>query len=307
MKKIICTFMAFALLLAGCGQNISYVPDEVGIATATQPTTEEVTTKKKRQDSTTTVTEIHETTADSASTSSEETTVISTDKISETTTENNSTEQSTKKTIEKTTEKTTDLYYLDGIVYEVYDDSILINETDLKKVRVSVADSSKIKNIQIGDVVEITYNGLINDGYISYAYDAYSVEVTKKADKKYEFQKFECNGMSFSMLVPENWSSKTIEYPQDNDFTDWGIRFIPKGEINGIDVSWHSSIHLQSSLGSCPKTVSGLNATEYTQSGVWRFITFENNYIIANNLFDSEKYSNYADEINFIINTIEFN
>ncbi len=293
--------MAFALLLTGCGQSISYVPEEAGVATATQPTTEEVSTKKKRQDDTTTVTGIQEeTTTDSAvSTSSGETTVISTDKISETTKENTSTEQ--------TTETTTEAYYLDGVVYEVYNDSILINETDLKKVKVSVTDSSEIKDIQIGDVVEIAYNGLIDDGYISNAYDAYSVEVTKKADKKYEFQKFECNGMSFSMLVPENWSNKVIEYPQDNDFTDWGIRFIPNGESMGIDISWHSSIQLQNSLGSRSKTVSGLNVTEYTQSGIWRFITFENNYIIANNLFDSEKYSNYADEIDFIINTIEFN
>lgn len=303
--------MAFALFLTGCGQSISYVPEEVGIATATQPVTEEVSTKKKRQDRTTTVSEIQETTTDTAvsstvssvSTSSGETTVISTDKISETTAEINSTEPTT----EQSTEKTTEAYYLDGVVYEVYDQSILINETDLKKVRVSVSDSSKIAGIQIGDVVEIEYNGLINDGYVSYAYDAYSVEVTKKADKKYEFQKFECNGMSFSMLIPENWSSKAIEYPQDNDFTDWGIRFIPNSESNGIDVSWHSSIHLQSNLGSRPETVSGLNATKYTQSGVWRFIAFENNYIIANNLFDSEKFSNYADEIDFIINTIEFN
>ncbi|MDE6519831.1 MAG: hypothetical protein K2K91_05140 [Ruminococcus sp.] len=304
MKKIICTFMAFALLLTGCGQNISYVPEEVGIATATQPTTEEVSTKKKRQDSTAIVTDIPETTTVSTvSTSSGKTTVTSTDKISETTTENTGTNQTT----EQTTKTTTESYYLDGVVYEVYDDSILINETDLKKVKVSVADSSEIKDIQIGDVVEIAYNGLIDDGYISYAYDAYSVEVTKKADKKYEFQKFECNGMSFSMLVPENWSNKAIEYPQDNDFTDWGIRFIPNGESMGIDISWHSSIQLQSSLGSRPKTVSGLNVTEYTQSGVWRFITFENNYIISNNLFDSEEYSNYVDEIDFIINTIEFN
>ncbi|MCM1221723.1 MAG: hypothetical protein NC548_45355, partial [Lachnospiraceae bacterium] len=223
--------------------------------------------------------------------------------------ENSTAESTSASSVTTTAENTTkpaDVYYLSGIVYEVRDKSIIINETDFKKMNISVSDNSMIADINTGDRVEITYNGLINEGDINYAYDPYSIEVTQKADKKYQLEKFEFNGMAFSMLVPENWSSKEIDYPQEGDFTDWGIRFTPDGASGSMDITWHSSITITGGFDKIPLTINGISAKEYSSQGVWRFFVFDNNYVATDNFFGTSQYSDYADDMELMINTIEF-
>ena len=123
------------------------------------------------------------------------------------------------------TEKPKELYYLEGIVYEVRDGSLLINETELRRIEVGFSDKKAVKNVNPGDKVEIAYDGQLAESYPAQAHNAYSVTILESADKEYKLQRFSHNDLAFSLLLPKNWTAKDIEYPQEGDFTDWGIRF----------------------------------------------------------------------------------
>lgn len=334
MKKIMCTLASAALLLTGCGQGNVMLVDDVGMVTNIRYTTENNSqTRPKRQESRTTSVSSQTDTVAATESAIVESKIPATDKITDTdivqtsgiselttqtdfiavteksspapeSTDANTAETATVSVI--STEPATKVYYLDGIVYEICDKYIVINETDFKRMKVSVSDTSMISGINIGDTVEITYNGLINEGHIKYAYDAYSIEVTKKADKKYSLQNYESNGVGFSMLVPENWNNKIIEYPQDNDFTDWGIRFTPEGAVGSMDITWHSSITISGSFDKEPLTINNISAKKYSRQGVWRFFVFENNYVATNNFFETSQHNDYADDMELMLNSIEF-
>lgn len=199
-----------------------------------------------------------------------------------------------------------EIYYLDGIVYEVRDKYIVINESDFKMVQVSVSDTSKIEGISVGDTVEITYNGLLNDGVVKYAYDAYSIEVIKTIGKECRLEHYEHNSVSFSLLVPEGWNSKVIDYPQEGDFTDWGVRFTPDGAAGSMDVTWHSSISIAGSFDKSTIITKGMSVKRYSRNGVWRFFVFENNYMTTNNFFETPQHDQYADDMELMFNTLEF-
>lgn len=333
MKKLLCTFAAAAFILAGCGnQNVAIVDntESDGIYSRSITETTQIT-KAKRQQPTITESDgtITETTPDTTTvlrnsdknidtTLSYTSSTINSD-IPETDTvngnDNNSENETTKADeTDKTNESSTttaiviaeQLYYLDGIVYEVTDKYILIKETDFDMVNITVSDNSIIADINVGDTVEITYDGIIEDGDISYAHDAYSVEVTEKAEKVYTLKKFDYNDMAYSLLMPDDWSSKVIEYPQEGDFTDWGIRFTPENSSGSMDISWHSSFQTTLSMTKISKPLYGRQVTEYSQSGIWRFIAFDNGYMAANNFTDSSQYEEYAEEMDFMLSTLEF-
>lgn len=335
MKKIMFALIAAALLLTGCGQRNLGIDDGTGVETSpryTEPIDNPA--KPKRQPARTTATTETSTTVQtsaskniSSETQTDNTTDTKTNAVNATTQTETKTETvvpeeteniditapentdivATEVTTDVTTQTPTEVYYLDGIVYEVHDKYIVINETDLKRVQVSVADASKIEGINVGDTVEITYDGLINEGSVNYAYDAYSVEVTKKADKEYSFEHYEYNGVSFSLLVPEGWNSKIIDYPQEGEFTDWGVRFAPDGAVGSMDITWHSSISISGGFDKTTTTMKEMSVKKYSRNGVWRFFVFENNYVVTNNFFETSQHDQYANDMEIMLNTLEFN
>lgn len=337
MKKIIYILATVTLFLTGCGTQGTIV-EEMGEATNIRAVTEAITSAKRKPpvtketttavetvintDTTETETAVSENTKTSQNkeTSAMKTTAVPASELTaETVAKSNDTQYSalsesktpvsantTINTTTAVTEPDTDVYYLNGIVYEVNDKSIVINETDFKKMNITVSDNSMLTDIQIGDTVEIAYNGLINENHIKYAYDAYSIEVTQKADKKYKSEKFEYNDVAFSLLIPEDWSSKEIGYPQEGNFTDWGIRFTPEGASGSMDISWHSSITITGSFDKIPEKINDISVNEYSSQGVWRFLVFENNYMATNNFFGTSQYDEYASDMELMINTLEF-
>lgn len=320
MKKIIYALAAAVLLLTGCGSKGNFMivdNDDDSVENIRYTEEAKVSTKPKRQEAEITdvssaddITSEIQTAESGISTSSQNTSDSSSMKsdisvISEN--ENNTAKTSADTKVSDTsTETTTEAYYLDGIVYEVHDKYIIINESDFRKMQISVSDKSIIADIQVGDTVEIAYDGLIKDNNIKCAYDAYSIEVTKKAGKKYQLENFEYNGVGFSMLVPEDWSSKTIEYPQEGNFTDWGIRFTPEGAVGSMDITWHSSITISGSFDKMTVTMNDISAKKYSRQGIWRFFVFENNYVATNNFFETSQHSDYADDMDLMLSTLEF-
>ena len=150
MKKLLCAFAVLSLILAGCGNEpaeSSVLLPDVGEAYADN--TDEVSDsgKKKKADDT-------ETSADSDSSSDSE--AVGNDSTDSSAADSNdkdvssvsdesssgsdeSVAQSTaesKADSPKKTEKPKELYYLEGIVYEVRDGSLLINETELRRIDV---------------------------------------------------------------------------------------------------------------------------------------------------------------------------
>lgn len=232
----------------------------------------------------------------------------SSSKPPETTVNNSSSPAVTEKTTaaEEPAQPTTEAYYLEGIVYEVRKTSVLINEVDLGKIDVTFSDPALFKDVKVGDSVEVTYNGELAATYPMQAYGTYSIDVTQKAGKNYSMQSFEYNDLKFTMLVPENWSSKVIEYPQEGDFTDWGIRFTPEGSGSSFDVSWHSAFEIRESADKIPVTINGMGAKEYRKSGMWKFVVFDNNYIAANNFFGTDEFDTYSADMDIMLKTLEF-
>lgn len=199
-----------------------------------------------------------------------------------------------------------DLYYLEGTVCENNGKTLLINETDLGKVSVSFKSGVKSDNIKVGDKVLITYNGYLLYSYPSQASGAYSVKVTEAADKSYSYLSFSKNDLSFSVLVPDDWSSKEIDYPTEGDFTDWGIRFTPEGQTGGLDISWHSAFSIREPYDIKPSTVNGNNVNIYSKDGVWRYYVYDNNFIAAASFYGSQDYSQYIPDMEFMLDTLEF-
>ncbi|MDE5936456.1 MAG: YobA family protein [Ruminococcus sp.] len=344
MKKFLCTSAALTLFLTGCG-NKNFITEDVGEDIPSQViASESAAARKKRIETTTTAsssespikTEKIRTSSISSETSEKtdikisdavKTSVISetheTQKVSNTdisdgsyadesskkpevTTKNNTSSEPEQSVTETPARQPSETYYLEGIVYEVNKTSVLINEVDLGKIDVSFSDPSLLDGIKTGDTVEVTYNGELAETYPMQAFSTHSIKVTQKTDKNYQLQRFEYNDLAFSMLVPENWSNRVIEYPQEGDFTDWGIRFTPDGAVYGLDISWHSAFEIRESADKIPIKINGVEAKEYRKSGTWKFIVFENNYIAANNFFGTEEYDTYAVDIDIMLKTLEF-
>ncbi len=199
-----------------------------------------------------------------------------------------------------------DVYYLEGTVYENNGKTLLINETDLKKVSVGFKSGVKTDNIKVGDKVLITYDGYLLETYPAQAAGAYSVKVTEAAEKSYSLQSFTKNDLVFSILVPEDWSSKEIDYPTEGDFTDWGIRFTPEGQTGGLDISWHSAFAIREPYDITPSEVNGNTVKIYSKDGVWRYYVYENNFIAAASFYGSQDYSQYIPEMEFMLETLAF-
>ena len=330
MKKFVFTFAVTALLLTGCGQQNVLLDEEVGIGTRPVRTTENNNTDKPKRRETVPIdtaeapgteeatkivtsavagSQVNSTVTASTAESPDDTAVTGEQEQVAGTQADNVTKTtaigSPEKSTEVTAEKTTQVYYLDGIVYEIHDKYIIINETDFDDMQVTFADNSMVDGVNVGDTVEITYNGLINEGEIDSAYNAYSIEVTKKTEKC-ERQSFEYNGVGFSMLVPEGWSNRVIEYPQEGDFTDWGIRFTPDGESGSIDITWNSSTTITGSFDRQTVEVNGYPAKKYSLNSIWRFYVFDNKYVATDNFFESPQYSTYSDDMELMLNTIKF-
>ncbi len=208
-----------------------------------------------------------------------------------------------------------EVYYLEGIVYKVTSKdkkggSVLIKDPDLGWVDASFGSTADLKNVKVGDRVLVTHNGEIGGTAPSVTTKTYSIEVTEKAPEECTLQRFECKNLdynlSFSMLVPNSWSSINIDYPTEGDFTDWGVRFTPNGETKGLDISWHSSFAILEPYDITPSTVNGKAADVYSKNGNWRFYVYDNDYIAANTFYNTSEYDEYTDDIEFMLETLEF-
>ncbi|MBR3969863.1 MAG: DUF3221 domain-containing protein [Ruminococcus sp.] len=315
MKKIIAAIpiaVIAAVLLTGCGGEDVYVPDSIGIDEARQE--QRVTLPKRKPVTipaavTTEVaaetTYIMETAADVTSEAVEtvETTAATETEIPEEAGENPVTETET------TAAEATELYYLEGTVYRTEKGEVLINEVDMDLINVSFSENSYIDSLKVGDKVLITYDGKLAETYPMRA-KGYSLEVTEKAKYSYKIHEFECDNEAveegFSILIPENWTIKQIDYPTEGDFTDWGFRLIPQGENNGLDISWHSSFSVREAFDVKHDVVNRKEARVYSLDGKWRFCDFDNGYIAANNFYGTDLYDKYEADFDFILETINF-
>ena len=201
-------------------------------------------------------------------------------------------------------------YFLEGVVYRKSAQNILIKEKDLSLLSIGFKDKSVIDSISLGDEVRVSYDGYILSSYPGMVNDANGAEVVSKAAYEGKINNFVCDNPAvsegFTVLLPKDWTVKQIEYPTEGDFTDWGFRFIPKGEETGIDITWHSSFSVRESYDIFPVTVNGYKAEKYSIEGKWQFYGYENGYVISNNFFGTDKYDEYADEFEFILNTLVF-
>lgn len=326
MKKLLCAFAVLSLILAGCGNE----PDESSVllpdvGEAYADNTDEVSDsgKKKKADDTETSADSDSSTAsidlsdssnadsndkDDSKTSNEGSAVSDADNSQDSASDESVAPSDSKSREEspKNTEKPKELYYLEGIVYEVHDGSLLINETELRRIEVGFSDKKAVKNVNPGDKVEIAYDGYLAESYPAQAHNAYSVTILESADKEYKLQRFSHDDLAFSLLLPKNWTAKDIEYPQEGDFTDWGIRFTPDGASGNLDISWHSAAAIKDPYDKLPTTINGNSAVQYSKTGKWKFYVFDNNYIAANNFFGTDENDVYEEELNFILNTLEF-
>lgn len=316
MKKIIAAIpiaVIAAVLLTGCGGEDVYVPDSIGIDEARQE--QRVTLPKRKPVTipaavTTAVaaetTYIMETAADVTSEAVEtvETTAATETEIPEEAGENPVTETET------SAAEATELYYLEGTVYRTEQGEVLINEVDMDMINVSFSEKSCIDSLKVGDRVLITYDGELAETYPMRA-KGHSLEVTEKAEYSYKIHEFKCDNEAveegFSLLIPENWTVKQIDYPTEGDFTDWGFRLIPQGESNGMDISWHSSFSVREAFDVKHDVVNRKEARVYSLDGKWRFCDFDNGYIAANNFYGTDLYDKYEADFDFILNTISFN
>ena len=315
MKKIIAAIPIAAIaavLLTGCGGEDVYVPDSIGIDEARQE--QRVTLPKRKPVTipaavTTEVaaetTYIMETAADVTSEAVEtvETTAATETEIPEEAGENPVTETET------STAEATELYYLEGTVYRTEQGEVLINEVDMDMINVSFSEKSCIDSLKVGDRVLITYDGELAETYPMRA-KGHSLEVTEKAEYSYKIHEFKCDNEAveegFSLLIPENWTVKQIDYPTEGDFTDWGFRLIPQGENNGLDISWHRSFSVREAFDIKYETVNRKEARVYSLDGKWRFCDFDNGYIAANNFYGTDLYDKYEADFDFILETINF-
>lgn len=211
---------------------------------------------------------------------------------------------------EASTEAEREEYYLEGVVYRKLDKSVLIKEVDLSLMTVGVSDAELMNSLEIGDKIQVVHDGYILESYPAQLSKVYSVEVTEKALYKADVKHFVCDNPavseSFTVLLPEDWTVSEIEYPTEGDFTDWGFRIIPKDETTGLDITWHSSFSIREPYDVFPVTVNGYDAKKYGANGKWRFYGYENGYVASNNFYNTGKYDEYADEFEFILNTLVF-
>lgn len=203
-----------------------------------------------------------------------------------------------------------DEYYLEGIVYKKIGKGILLNEKDMQLITVSFKEDSTADTLNVGDKVLITYNGEIMESYPAQTHNAYSAEVTKKAVFEGKVNHFICENetinTSFTVILPENWTVKEIEYPDEGEFTDWGFRIIPEGETTGLDISWHSAFSVREPYDVFPVTINGNKVEKYGANGNWRFYAYNNGYIAANNFYGTSLYDEYSDDFEFILSTLIF-
>lgn len=325
MKKLICALAAISLVLVGCGKDgaskTAIVDDGGGYADAVQ--TEPATTLPKVKQTESGVSENSDTTeittsAEGEVSSSENEESPDNDSANSESEDPEESSDSPKTTIKANGKNTTpteakteaEVYYLEGIVCEVKDKEVMINEKDLSLVNVSFAEKNSLKNIRPGDSVLIKYDGILAESYPAQAKNAYSAEVTKKAEKTYEYKHFKCGNLEydleFSILVPSDWESREIEYPKEGDFTDWGIRFTAPGQSGGLDISWFSAFAIRDPYDITPITVNKNSVDRYSRDGNWRFYVYDNSFVASNTFYGKAEYGDYTEEIEFMLSTLEF-
>lgn len=204
-----------------------------------------------------------------------------------------------------------EVYYLEGIVYKSEKNNIIVKDPDLGFVSAKFDSKAGADKIKVGDDVLITHSGDITQGELSEAKEAYTIEVMSKAMHDYKIQTFTCQNLDynlkFSLLMPADWTSRNIEYPTEGDFTDWGVRIIPKGETTGLDISWHSAFAVSEPYDITPIKVNGMDANRYSKKGNWHFYVYDSNsFIAANGFYGTTSYDTYKKDMEFILETLMF-
>lgn len=204
-----------------------------------------------------------------------------------------------------------DVYYLEGIVYKSEKNTVIVKDPDLGFVSAAFGSNAGADKIKVGDNVLITHSGDIKQGDLSEAEKAYTIEVVEKAMQDYKFQTFICQNLDyslkFSLLTPADWTSKNIEYPTEGEFTDWGIRLIPKGETSGLDISWHSAFAVSEPYDITPIKVNGMDANRYSKKGNWHFYVYDSySFIASNGFYGTASYDTHKKDMEFMLETLMF-
>lgn len=199
---------------------------------------------------------------------------------------------------------------LEAIVYEVNEHSLLLGP---QKKNVSFKDDVDLSGIAAGDRVKVGYDGYILASYPEIINNAYSIEVTEKADRGYSYVSRSGDTASFSLLVPDGWSVSDISYPppeNNESATDWGIEISsPNGSFS---ISWHSL-----TMGICGTgmtwentTINGMPAVVYRNEGseAWSCAAFSSfpEFWLNFSFDDDEKWKSCADDIMEMTGTLEF-
>lgn len=306
MKRILCLLAVMPVFLAGCGHSrvvldggggeYYVTEDEDRLSEKVKPTDDPAETKppkKKTEDAAVTDNISGETSTEA---STQETTVTDGNEPGDADSPDNSVSQPADEDVYK--------YHLDGFVIQKDSGSILICEEDLCRVSLKCGEKL-LGSVQVGDEIKVKYDGVLTEG-ATQSGTAHSIEVVQKAAKKYQLKRFAYKDLCFTVLMPEDWSDRVIDYPQEGDFTDWGVRIQPSGSAGSLDISWHSAIAIFDPYDKRKITVNGNNATEYSKNGNWKFLEYPDNNFIINNNFDTNEQSKYADDIRRIRATMEF-
>lgn len=204
-----------------------------------------------------------------------------------------------------------EVYYLEGIVYKCDKNKVIVKDPDLSYVSAEFDSKAGADKIKPGDKVLITHSGDIKQGEPPEAEKAYTIEVIEKAKRDYKYQTFTCQNLDhdlkFSLLIPTDWTSKNIEYPTEGEFTDWGIRLMPKGEMSGLDISWHSAFAVSEPYDITPVNVNGFDVKRYTKKGNWHFYVYDiSGFIASNGFYGTTSYETYKKDMEFILETLSF-
>lgn len=208
---------------------------------------------------------------------------------------------------EETTAGSTD--ELEATVYDVSGRTLLLGP---QKKSVSFRDGADLTGIKPGDKVKVRYDGYVLESYPEIINDAYSVEVTEKADRSYTYVTRSGETASFSLLVPEGWTVTDISYPPPDDEeveTDWGIDITsPSGSYS---ISWHTFMGIcGTGLTWENTTINGMQAIVYRNEGseAWSSVYFNDypDFWVSFSFEDEEKWQSSSADIMAMLDTLEF-
>lgn len=200
---------------------------------------------------------------------------------------------------------TTEAYYLNGMVYDIDEASILIDSEPHGKVYVSLGGIDA-ENISVGDEIEVSYDGSIAESYPAQVHNVYDIEVVKESET--ELQYVSCLGENgqFSFLMPSDWK---YEEAEPFDMLDYGIDVYPLNNREKIRIAYSEDFGVcGTGLTTEDTEINGMPAKMgiYMESPYWEHITFNDSYYYITRISSDSWNTEYMDDVQIILDTIEF-